>query len=761
MLRETGRDNPLVVVFVALCCGVLLYLHDIKTLSFCFIILIGLFTPQRVIHAALGFVLGVSAIWIAPSWVSLDEGMHRIDGVICSSGYDQGTFRMVLEDVIADGKKIRGHALISVYGNTVPLAPGSVVSSVVRIRARMGFGNFGEFDYRLFLLEKGIVMTGSISKNDTLTIKRYIRPGGLKNRINTFLSGLARPEAEVLKAMFTGDTSGITDSIQDNFNSLGLTHLIAISGLNMTIIFFIGHLAVFSLLRVIPPLSLRLDTPLVAQICGIIGVISYTIFVGPNIPTIRAAIMVCCVVFGFLLLRKPHILESLAVAGIVILLKWPYCLYSASFILTFAAVLGIIGTIEKGASLPRWLHTVTIPIVVAVFTMPIIIYLFGFISWRGIIANILVVPFFSIAIMPLGTAGILLFPISNSCASTLFSLTNEAIGLLMTMSSTFGSVLAVPRPSIYWMYTCYVGLIIAFFSSKSTWHTAFLAALSLAVLCGPIVEHRILIKKPLCFDFISVGQGDSMLLTKGPHAALIDGGPAQAGFDAGRHVVAPHLLQRGIDRLDLIIVTHMHPDHSGGIPYILERFPVGEVWINDLKENNLFIREIMRISQEKSIPIRCVSLGDGMRLGTMSIKVMGPIAQLDTGKSKQDENMRSIVVLAGDDSLKGIFMGDADMFGELILAHLRKDVKAQVLKVAHHGGEKSCLGPFLDEVRPDVAVISCGANNRYGDPSPESLKRLADRGIKIFRTDLHGEVMITSLLSGFDVKSCRLPADNH
>ena len=115
------------------------------------------------------------------------------------------------------------------------------------------------------------------------------------------MSLIASPEAEVLKAMLTGDTSGITDSIQDSFNSLGISHLIAISGLNMAIIMIIGYTVIFTLLRIIPPVSLRLDAPFLAQVGAVSAVVVYTLFVGPNIPlTLRAAIMACCVILSFL-----------------------------------------------------------------------------------------------------------------------------------------------------------------------------------------------------------------------------------------------------------------------------------------------------------------------------------------------------------------------------------------------------------------------------------------------------------------------------
>jgi competence protein ComEC len=761
MLSEIGRSNPLVIVFVSLCSGILLWLHDMPALFFSLIILFCLLSRTRIIHAAIGIILGIVSIWLAPSWVDLEEGLHTIDGVVSSSEYGEGTYRIILKNTKVDGRKVRGHAQLSIYRDVVNLAPGSVVGVIARFRAQMGFGNQDEFDYKQFLLSKGIVMKGVVKSPEDLTIKRYVKPCGLKYAVNTSLSGLAKPEAEVLKAMLTSDTSGITDSIQDRFNSLGISHLIAISGLNMAIIMIIGYTVIFSILRIIPPISLRLDAPLLAQVGAVMAVVIYTLFVGPNIPTLRAAIMACCVILSFFLHRKPHVLESLAIAGIIILILWPYSLYSVSFLLTFAAVLGIIGTIQKGSALPQWVHLITIPIIVAIFTMPIIIYLFGFISWTGILVNIIIVPFFSLAIMPLGIAGLLVFPFLHPFASYLFSLANHAIGLLLLMSHIFGTLIAIPRPPIYWVYSCYGAIIIAFYAAKTFWRTLSLVAFCLAIVFIPIIQHCISIQRPLCFNFISVGQGDSILITKGPHAVLIDAGPAQTGFDMGRHVVAPHLLRRGIAALDLVIVTHMHPDHSGGIPYMLERFPTKEVWTNAPQSDNPNFQEIERITKEKAIPIKNVCLGDSLHLGSLAIDVLGPLTQFAAQNGKLDMNMQSVVVLAGDDSMKGLFMGDADMFGELIVAHLQKNINAGVLKVSHHGGERSCLDPFLNQVRPQIAVISCGLNNIYGDPSPESLIRLNKRGIKTYRTDQHGEIMITSLSPGFNVKSGHPPADKH
>ncbi len=761
MLRHVGQEHPLVVVFAGMASAICLWQGDAYGCCFCLVMLVLLLSGDRVAHALGGLALGALAAVMAPGWSTVADGNHHISGRIHDAFHARGTFRMVVEDARLDHLKVRGRALVSVYERPPRIVPGDTVSCILRVKAPRGLGNEGEFDYKGHLLSQGIVLAGSVRDGNTIAVTSSKDRAGMRQRLIAALNRRARPEAELVKAMFVGDRSGITDSLQDLFCSLGIVHLVAISGLHIGTAMMTGYVLAFGLLRLFPVVSLRVDTPLAARVAGIAAAVGYTIFVGPAIPTLRACIMAVSCGTELMFMRKPDVLGGLALAGIVICTLWPGSLHSPSFLLSFSAVLGIAGVLAGTESSPPWFRFITVSVAAGAFTLPIVVYLFGFVSMRGFMANAVVIPFFSLVVMPLSLAGMVFFATWAGASDFFFSLCMDAVHLILRACEVFGSMHPVKRPWVLWVFLCHAGFILAFWARRSRVRTWALTLITVALVGLPLVQSHLIATGPLRFDFISVGQGDCSLVTHGRHAVLIDAGPEYAGFDAGRQVVAQHLLRRGVDTLDLLVITHWHPDHCGGAPFILERLRVGEVWMNSAQEKNPHFQEVTRITKEKSIPVSFVCLGDSSRYGPLTAEVLNPRVRLEVCEGRLDQNLQSIIMKLGDKGVKGLFMGDADMFGELTLVHLCRDVEARVLKVAHHGGAKSCLVPFLDAVRPELAIISCGQGNRYGDPAQEALARLRGHGVAICRTDLHGEVMITFHKGKRYVKFGRGAADNH
>ena len=447
-------------------------------------------------------------------------------------------------------------------------------------------------------------------------------------------------------------------------------------------------------------------------------------------------------------------------AGVIILLLLPYSLYSASFLLSFSAVLGIIGACDQLETAPKWFVFIVITIVSTAFTSPIVIYLFGFMSLVSIPANMVFVPLFSFIIMPLGIAGIFSMMVSNHLSSYLLSLAFEGIGFILKVSDRIGSLEPIARPPIIWIMICYFGLVVALFAKTSARKTLLSIASAFLVIAIPVGLTMARNNRPLCFDFISVGQGDSTLVTKGPNAVLIDAGNSFPGSDAGRFIIGPHLLQRGITKLDLVVATHSHPDHIGGLPFVMKRFPVSRVWTNIESDWNNDFQSLARIARKKSIPIRNVSLGDTWYLDGVRIDVLNPPEKMRERPQEMDLNLQSVVLRIRDSSMKGLFMADAGGLGEIRLCRLDHDISADVLRVAHHGSKKSCLNMFLDRVNPRAAVISVGAKNFYHLPHKTVIERLQGRRITIYRTDHDGNIIITKKNNMLQVKSGMIDADN-
>jgi len=774
LLKDTGSHHPMAVVFTAIAAGISL-VEEPRAFIFCMCLAVLAYSRERLPHIIGGLALGCTVALLAPGTIWI-EGEHLITGRVSTLRFEHGQLRMELDGVHLDGETRRGRARLNVYQDrsienpsVIQELTGKRISARAILKPPRPLGNGGEFDYARHLRSEGITMTGYIKGWDSMVVApsppcSTMNPRQSTARSSRILSELARPEAEILKAMLWGDRSNLTYTAQDCFAALGLSHLIAISGLNIGLIMLFGYVIAYTILRCLPCLAERLDTPLLSKLAGLAGAVLFAAIVEPSYPTTRSVLMAVMVVAALVFARRTALLDALALSGCMILMIWPLSIFTPGFLLSFSAVLGLIVVLERLEDAHVWIQAMAVPVAASAFTLPIAAYLFGFISPLGILFNVVFVPLFSFLALPLGLMGLATSFISEPLAADFFSWAMDVISLILWTGRHFGRLVPVPRPPLAWVYLCYLGLILAFFGSwnqKGQGLSAQIRPLVLGCICLTLImipagQYCLRRQQPLIFDFISVGQGDSILVTKGAHAVLIDAGGARSGFDTGRFVVGPHLLRRGVTHLDLVVITHSHPDHAGGMPFILERFDHGQVWTNVVHDQGL--EAVTRISSLKSIPMQAVHRGVTLQLNDINIEVLHPQVR-HVQSAGLDLNLHSVVVRIGDAHMTGLFMADAHRFGELTVVHCGSELRADVLKVAHHGSARSCQDALLEAVRPRLAVIPCGYHNPYGMPASEVLARLRARGIQIYRTDCNGGVQFIANHGKIAIKSKLYPAD--
>lgn len=238
----------------------------------------------------------------------------------------------------------------------------------------------------------------------------------------------------------------------------------------------------------------------------------------------------------------------------------------------------------------------------------------------------------------------------------------------------------------------------------------------------------------LIVHFIDVGQADCALLEYNDQYVLIDGGYPESG-----DTVVEYLQAQGVEELALVVATHLHGDHLGGLPTVLSVFPTGRIWCSSRIYYSSTYDNFCYYADQQDVPIENPMIGEKFLLGDVQLQLLGPIS-----KDYVDLNNTSLVIMATYEDNKFLFTGDMRWEAEKELVEAGTDLKADVLKVGHHGSYTSTSYLFLNEVMPEFAVISCGRNNEYGHPHSEPMSRLRDAEVTIYRTDRMGTVVAVS-----------------
>jgi competence protein ComEC len=683
-----------------------------------------------------------------------------------------------------------------------PFKYGQIIRFKTKLKTPHNFHNPGGFDYERYLRFKGILVHGFINNPAGIVILRENQGHPLRMQLETFRRHLktviranaGSPAGEIIQAMILGDQKEIPKEIQDQFNRTGVSHIIAISGFNVGIIAFFSILIVRMIMKTSEYLLLRFNITKVSLALSFIPIAIFTLIAGMGISVVRAAIMALAFLVAILLGKERDIYNTMALAALLILVVSPPSLFDISFQLSFSAVAAILFmTTKLNALIPkppiegkpriqlfiyRRLYDIALFMIVSISatlgTLPLIVFYFNRMSLITLPANLVVVPIMGIMALPVSMTIILAAPFSATLTAWLIKLSAILIEISLFIVEYFASIswasTYVVTPNMPEIIAYFLLLSILFalldhwtkkrhdppsgnetFSRRGRMLTGALAGLIFLLfgytLHGHLIETQNL---DLRITAIDVGQGSSTLVRfPGGKKMLIDGGGSfNDDFDIGRQVVAPFLWQQKIRRIDVVLLTHVHPDHLNGLKFIVENFDVGEVWSNGHESNTESYQKFKNIIMERNLPCRVVSaVSLPVQIGGVHVRILNPVVPVsksDDMDNFDETNNQSVVTELTYGDVGILLPADISEPTEARLIDQGVKIKSDVLFVPHHGGLTSSTEPFLDNIRPRVAIVSCGKDNVFRLPHPDVLDRYDARNIRLMRTDQDGAITIST-----------------
>ena len=702
------------------------------------------------------------------------------EGTLADAGPSPATRRAHLRLAVEQVEQSPVAATISllVLDGVPELAPGDRVRFRSRLYLPRGFANPGLPDGRLLARAQGVDLLATVRVPSDLEqlskrprIMAYPRRCAFRLRqamSRAINERLAEPSAGFVRTMVVGERSDVPAVVEEGFRAAGATHVLSVSGLHLAVVVFLCFQALRWLAARCPAWALRVPPKLLASALALPATAFYTLLTGEAVATVRSAIM-ASVVLGAAVVNRPlSLAASIGAAALLLLIHSPAAILDVSFQLSFASVVGLglfsrwlvpAGTPAPAKGWRRasgWLlRSLSASIAACLITLPIVAHHFGEITPAAPLGNLVLVPVVELVVLPCGLLGGLLALLHPWLGALPLWLAGFASRLALVMADgfrAFAPLLLVRFPNAWetWLLVSTSACLLRGLAVAAHHRRRWLAAVAVtAGLAGASLGVRELQRRTqaeLRVTFLDVGQGDAALI-EGPRGftALVDGGGRYDGsFDTGARIVEPVLRAAGITQLDLVVLSHPHPDHLNGLLRILERFPVGALWTNGDDGHNPTYRKLLALARERQVPL--VEPTSCSRAGLL-VEAVGPwfdghIA-VPPGLGTNDASLVLRLTFVGR---RILLPGDIGEAGEAeLLDRLPGGLRltAEAIKVPHHGSRHASSAAFLDAVSPSLAVASAGKFNRFGLPSAAALDRYGRRGISVLRTDRDGAITLT------------------
>ncbi|EKD38496.1 MAG: hypothetical protein ACD_75C00716G0001 [uncultured bacterium] len=667
------------------------------------------------------------------------------------------------------------------------LVPGDRLAVRATVKRPDGGRSPGVFDYARYLAEKDIWITGFIRSavhlhrlEETPSQIRSLRyfPERLRTKIGERIdAAVAGATRGIYRAILIGDYSQVDDATMEAFKGSGTLHILSVSGLHMAVIGSFLYLSIYWLLSRSEWLLLRYPVRKIAAFLSLPVLVFYSLLAGMNTPVLRAVIMSGLVIVALCTDRRKSPSTLLAFAAMLILVVDPLQLFTASFQLSFAAVLAILflyPALQKivlpdgsrpsptiRGKIVNWLVAgLLVSVVATLATAPITLYFFNRFSTVGIVANLVVEPLICLWSLPAGFVAIPLLFIAPELSDLCFVIgsigLDGALYAVRFFAALPGATLWLPSPAMWQMLLYLTALFgITYFTARKSSSIVRGLPILLGLFLLMIFAPRLIAPKPpdsLQVTFLDVGQGSSTLLQypSGMNILIDGGGPAygsKGSPSVGERTIAPLLWHEGIGKLDAIVITHPDADHYNGLDFIVKHFSPSALWVRDTAGHDNSFKQLMELATDRKI--RVVVPEKGQQLGSDGgyLECVENLAaeRIPATPAENRQNANSGLVLkACGSNLCTLFPGDIGMNEERSLAGFGYDLAADFLLAPHHGSSTSNSSEFITAVSPRVILVSAGRAGGGHFPHQHLIDECERRGIPLITTSRWGTLHLVT-----------------
>ena len=633
--------------------------------------------------------------------------------------------------------------------------------------------NEGQFNARAYYTSDGINYQGIFNKTVNITPCEGTLKASLLNIAdsikNVYVNTFTPKNAGTMRAIVLGDRSVLDDEIKELYKKNGLSHILAISALHITMV---GMLVYRMLKKIISVIQ--------AAVLSSVIMLFYLYITGNSVSAGRAVIMILVFMLADVLGRTSDGANTLGLAVVILIIRNPYCISNAGFLMSFLAMAGIIfvkpifsneETImlffrkKKMVSLTEMFiyHNIIDMLItglcVQIATLPVVLSMSGQIAIISLLLNIVVIPLMSVIMVSgilTGIMGLISMKAAIWTAGAGEYILDLYSWLCEKASGSSGAVIVTGHPPEKAVVLYYVFLIVwcviyymKVFSGISWKYRNVLPAILYMMIT---IQLRYDTGCSMKISMLDVGQGDSIVLqTSDGFNALFDGG-STSKKNIGRYRIYTYLKYAGVRSLDYVFVSHPDKDHISGIYELIDMcdntFEIKNIVLPHINNTDETLLEISKMADRAGINVLYACRGDALSAGNLSISCVHPCKNYNY----ESANDYSAVYLISFGKFSMLMTGDAESKAEKCLIQdarksdsvvdLQKLSGINVLKAGHHGSRGASSENFLRFVKPETALISCGVDNSYGHPHNETLQRLKEAGTKVYRTDDRGEIMV-------------------